>query len=178
MPGPFAVCRTADIPAEVIDRFLATTYAYAEHLAAGLGPQLTVLGDSNNVEAALSTPTDAGTAANLTPSSFIGTTPAAVAEQLSSPANRFFIIMDKQSAEDDTVVLAHTTDDGQVETVRATFSSAQIVTTALDVGSQGFEEIQVIATDSADGVYGPERDEAETQRERGGPAPRKVLGAE
>ncbi|KAK4208023.1 hypothetical protein QBC37DRAFT_297504, partial [Rhypophila decipiens] len=126
------------------------------------------------------TPTEAGTAATLTPSSFIDNYPTAVAEQLGSPANRFFIIMDKQSAEDDTVVLAHTTKDGQVETVRATFSPAQIVTTALDVGSQGFEGVQAIVADSADGVYrqGPERDEAETQRERGGPAPRKVLGAE
>lgn len=150
----------------MVDRFLSETYAYAEELAPGLGPQLVVLHveDMNNpnLAQALETPTPAGSAPNLPPSPFIGTTDAAeVSRRLGSPANTFFVVMDSRSAEDDTVVLAHT-DEGNgsdVQTVRATFKSAQIVLVALDVGSQGFEEVQIIAADSPDGVYGPERDE-------------------
>lgn len=47
---------------------------------------------------------------------------------------------------------------------------------ALDGGPHGFEEVRINAANLPDGVYGPERDEAQAKKRW--PAPCKVLGAE
>ncbi|KAK3306754.1 uncharacterized protein B0T15DRAFT_431598 [Chaetomium strumarium] len=200
----FAVCRTAEIPSAVIDRFLSVTYAESEKLAPGLGPCLIVLpggknddsGSSDNVGSMTTTTTTTTTtrtttpssAADLAPSPFIGMSVPEVAEQLGVPRNRFFVVMDSRSAEDDTVVLVTATasdvgttaskdeDPMAVQTARATFASAQSVLVGLDMGTQGFDEVRSIAAGSPGGVYGPER-RGDGGPRKGGPAPRVRLGA-
>lgn len=109
--------------------------------------------------------------------------PLEVAERLGAQRNRLFVVMDSRSAEDDTVLLVTTASDGGasqtggagLQTVRATFDCAQSVLVGLDIGTQGFEEVRIIAAGEPGGVYGAER------RDQGGPpkggsAPRMVLG--
>jgi len=121
------------------------------------------------------TPTPAGSADQLAPSPFLDmSTPAEVATRLGAPRNRYFVIMDKRSTEDDTVLLVSTQAEGEPQTVRSTFVSSQCTLVGLDMATQGFEEVQAIAESDPDGVYGPER--SSRQPRRGGPAPRMRLG--
>lgn len=170
----------------MIDRFLSVTYAESEDLAPGLGPCLVVLGDQNVEDALATTTTTPGSSAELPPSPFIGMcTAAEVAERLGAAGNGLFVVMDSQSAKDDTVLLVNVAgdDDGddatsqadKVQTVRATFASTQSVLVALHVGSQGFREVQLIAADLPDRVYGAGG--RGNRGQRGGPAPRKRLGS-
>jgi hypothetical protein len=126
-----------------------------------------------------------GSAAELPPSPFVGMSTPEVAERLGSPRNRLFVVMDSRSAEDDTVLLATTENNGDtsqdngggVQTVRATFASSQSVLVGLDIGTQGFEEVGHIAAGSASGVYGPER-RGDGGPRKGKPAPPMALGGQ
>ncbi|KXX79397.1 hypothetical protein MMYC01_204052 [Madurella mycetomatis] len=181
----FAVCRTAEIPPAVIDRFLSVAYAKSEELAPGIGPCLVVLPSGNDDDSSrdAETATMPGSAAELPPSPFIGMSTLEVAERLGTPRNRLFVVMDSRSAEDDTVLLITTAshggtgqdEGGGVQTVRATFGSSQSVLVGLDMGTQGFGEVQSIALGSPGGVYGPER-RGDGGPRKGEPAPRMVLG--
>lgn len=64
---------------------------------------------------------------------------------------------------------------GAVQTVRATFTSAQSVLVSLRIGTLGFEEVQDDAADSPRGVYDLE-DEDDDGPSLGEPAPPKLLG--
>ncbi|SPQ20353.1 1921b0f6-033d-43f3-863f-5f657a69f55f [Thermothielavioides terrestris] len=174
----FAVCRTAEVPAEVIDNILTASYEYSEHLSAGIGPLLAVLpgpGDGNdgsNMDTVEANVTMAGTAASLPPSPFIGMSAEQVAERLGEPKNRFFAVLDARTAEDSTVLLAamETDDDGEVtgrlQTVRAAPKWVQATLVALDIATMGFEEVIDMAEDEPGGVYGasghPGRGEVES----------------
>ncbi|KAK4238544.1 hypothetical protein C8A03DRAFT_43719 [Achaetomium macrosporum] len=181
----FAVCRTAEIPPAVIDRFLSVAYANSEELAPGLGPCLVVLqsGKNDDKDKDAGTATTPGSAAELPPSPFVGMSAPEVAERLDAPMNRLFVVMDSRSAEDDTVLLVTTASDGGssqdegggVQTVRATFGSTQSLLVGLDMGTQGFEEVRSIAAASPGGVYGPER-RGDGGPRKGEPAPRMILG--
>lgn len=144
----------------------------------------------SNLNDPLTTATEAGLARNLGPSPLIGLSPAEVAQKLGDPANRHFVIVDERSAKDDTVLLVHTVywdEEGnpvtyqegevpRVQTVRATFVSAQATLVALEMATLGIEELQSMAEGSPGGVYGPDRipDYSEGPRQ-GGEAPAKLL---
>ncbi|KAM7206470.1 hypothetical protein V8F20_002819 [Naviculisporaceae sp. PSN 640] len=189
MTSFFPVVRTADIPPPTIDFFLGQTFAYSNDHS-GTEPCLVVIGTAEDAQDP-TTATEAGLARDLPPSQFIGLSPAEVSAKLGEPANRYFVIVDERSVEDDTVLLVHTMyfdEEGNeiiikegelpvVQSVRATGVSAQATLVALDVGSLGIEELQSIANDSERGVYGIP-DLASEGPKQGGEAPRKLLGAE
>jgi hypothetical protein len=184
---------------QVIDSFLGVAYAESEDLAPGVGPRLVMMASGKHtpddgLDTVVAAPAVSGHAAELPPSPFIGMSVSEVAERLGSPRNRLFVVMDSRSAEDDTVLLATTIgseggiardsqddhEDGHaVRTVRVTFASSQSVLVALDMATMGFEEVQSIAADSPEGVYGHERrvdDDGDYIPSKGEDAPRMVLG--
>ena len=96
------------------------------------------------------------------------------AEEVSKHADgvEYFVVLDKRSTEDDSAVLVdYQPGPGGVQTVRATFDSAQHLLTAVEMATLGFNEIQQIA-DSSGGVYGTSRGGVQ----KGGPAPAMRLG--
>ncbi|KAK4109661.1 hypothetical protein N656DRAFT_800879 [Canariomyces notabilis] len=193
---------------QLIDSFLGVAYAESEDLAPGVGPRLVMMASGkatadDGLDTVLAAPAVSGHAAELPPSPFIGMSVSEVAERLGSPINRLFVVIDSRSAEDETVLLATTMglesddrseggiaregrdsrddheDDCAVRTVRVTFASSQSVLIALDMATMGFEEVQSIAAESPQGVYGPERrvdDDGDYEPHKGQDAPRMVLG--
>lgn len=93
------------------------------------------------------------------------------------PEYKHFVILDTRSTEDDTALLVEQTtgddesveDSNGIQTVRIPFSEAQIMITALEVGTLGFQDLQ----DNARAEGGTWRERVKPQQ--GEPAPRKLL---
>ncbi|RYP14726.1 hypothetical protein DL765_006196 [Monosporascus sp. GIB2] len=164
--SPYPVCCTAEVPTEVVERFLNDAHAGAERLVPNTPRCLAVV---TSVDGTASIPTTASEPP-LQPftSPFIGQS----AEEVYNHVNgaNYLAILDQQSIEDGTAVLVARRPGG-IQTVRTTFESAQHLLTGLEIATLGFDEIQQVAGSSG-GVYGASRNEPQ----RGGPAPRRRLG--
>lgn len=112
-------------------------------------------------------------------SPFIGNTPQELAQVVTEldPRTKFFVVLDERSASEDSVdVVMVDVSNGVLETVRVAFGKAQVLLTALDVGSLGWEEIGPLAEEQG-GVYGAGASGADTTKQGSSSgAPRKLLG--
>lgn len=161
-----------------MEKFLKDAYTGSEQLVPGTSPSLVILTTSNTSDKG----SDALTSSASQPpvqsftSPFLGQSVEDAARHPVLQNASFFAVLDEHSARDSTALLAARDPNGSVDTVRVAFSAVQRTLISLDIGSIGFAEIQSIAdTQGNGGVYGSS---VSTQRpQKGGPAPRKKLGA-
>ncbi|KAI1390028.1 uncharacterized protein F4822DRAFT_428374 [Hypoxylon trugodes] len=161
----FPVYCIADIPIPVIETFLREAQAGSLKSAPNSAPSLAIITSPS------SPPPTVASKPPLSPftSPFLGQTVEDVSRQLDG--STCFAVLDSRSVEDGTVLLVAPGLNGSVQTVRATFESAQSTLIALEIASLGFGEIQAIAS-SLGGVLG----RGGKEPKRGGPAPRMRLG--
>lgn len=163
---------------KAVETFLKDAYTGSEKLVPGSSPSLVILTITNTSDKDSDALSSSASQPPLHPftSPFLGQYVEDAAQHSVFHNASFFAVLDERSARDSTALLAARDPSGSVRTVRVTFSEVQRTLISLGIGSIGFAEIQSIAAAQGnEGVYGaPVPGQGQ---QKGGPAPRKRLGA-